>query len=87
MGERKPDNATSTGEQKSVAAIGGASASANFRGMNLAKEVIILGAASNKPPVAKTDSAKPASRDCQGSAITTAEIAKPSAGNESAACL
>ena len=86
IGERKPDSATSTGAQKSVAAIGGASASANFRGTNLAKKVIILGAASNKPPVANTDRANPASRDCHGSAITTAAIAKPSAGSESAAC-
>ena len=86
IGERKPDNATNTGEQKSVAAIGGASASANFRGTNLAKKLISLGAASSKPPVANTDNAKPASRDCHGSAITTAAIAKPSAGRESAAC-
>jgi len=53
MGERKPDNATKTGAQKRVAAIGGARASANFRGTNLAKKVMIFGAANNKPPVAK----------------------------------
>ena len=86
IGERKPDSATRTGAQKSVAAIGGASASANFLGTNLAEKETILGAANNKPPVAKTDNAKPASRDCHGSAMTTAAIAKPSAGSESAAC-
>ena len=41
------------------------------------------GAKSSKPAVARTDNAKPASRACHGSAMTTAAIAKPRAGNES----
>ncbi len=44
---------------------------------------MMRGAKSNKPAVAKTESANPASRACQGSPITTAAIAKPSAGKES----
>ena len=41
------------------------------------------GANKSKPAVASTESAKPASRACQGSASTTAAIAKPKAGSES----
>ena len=41
------------------------------------------GAKSNSPAVARTDKAKPASRACHGSPITTAAIAKPNAGKES----
>ena len=85
IGDRYPESATRTGEQKSVAAIEGASASANTLGTYLESEAIILGAKSKRPAVANTESAKPASRDCQGSAITTALIAKPNAGKESRA--
>ena len=46
---------------------------------------MIFGAKSRSPAVAITDKANPASRLCHGSAITTAPIAKPSAGNESRA--
>ena len=35
--------------------------------------------------MARTDSANPASRDCQGSPSTTATIANPNAGKESVA--
>ena len=41
------------------------------------------GAAIRRPAVASTDSAKPGSRTCHGSATTTAAIANPSAGSES----
>ena len=45
------------------------------------------GARINSPAVAKTESAKPGSLDCQGSMAITAAIAKPSAGSESPLCL
>ena len=41
-----------------------------------------FGAISSNPAVANTDSAKPGSLDCQGSAITTIAMAKPSDGIE-----
>ena len=69
------------GEQKTIAAIGGASAPANF--LCVGNFSTICGASKSNPAVAKTDSAKPASRACQGSPRTTAHIAKPSAGKES----
>ena len=83
IGARYPAIAISTGEQKIVAAIGGARASLKSFGKYFDNHVIMRGAKSNNPAVAKTDNAKPASRACQGSPITTAAIAKPSAGNES----
>ena len=83
MGARYPAIAINTGEQKIVAAIGGAKASLTNFGKYLDSQAIIRGAKSSKPAVAKTDSAKPASRACHGSPITTAAIAKPSAGKES----
>ena len=73
----------STGEQKIVAAIGGAKASLINLGKYFDSHVMIRGAKSNNPAVARTDRAKPASRACHGSPITTAAIAKPNAGKES----
>ena len=84
IGDRYPAIATITGAQKTIAAIGGAIACANNFGSALSKKVMMRGANSNKPAVASTDKAKPASRLCQGSPITTAAIAKPKAGKESA---
>ena len=69
------------GAQKTVAAIGGARAPANF--LWVGRWFSMTGANRSKPAVASTDSAKPASRDCHGSPITTAAIAKPNAGKES----
>jgi hypothetical protein len=83
MGARYPAIAINTGEQKIVAAIGGAKASLINLGMYLDSHATIRGAKSNNPAVARTDRAKPASRACHGSAMTTAAIAKPSAGKES----
>ena len=85
IGDTYPDKATTTGEQKIIAAIGGATAPANF--LLIGNRSRIIGAKSNNPAVAKTESAKPASLACQGSPITTAAIAKPSAGMESVARL
>ncbi|CAB4573658.1 unannotated protein [freshwater metagenome] len=65
--------------------MGGARAPASFRWTG--KRSLIIGANKSSPAVAKTERAKPASRACQGSPITTAAMAKPSAGNESAARL
>ena len=52
MGLMYPERATMTGEQKAIAASGGAKIFG-----------FILGAKSNKPAVARTESAKPASPD------------------------
>jgi hypothetical protein len=52
MGLMYPESATMTGEQSAIAAIGGA----NIFGR-------IFGAISSKPAVARTESAKPGSRD------------------------
>ena len=52
MGLMYPESATMTGEQKAIAAIGGAKIFG-----------FIFGAKSNKPAVARTERAKPASRD------------------------
>ena len=84
IGEINPEIATIIGAQKSIAAIGGAMASAKSLGVKRAKNFTTRGAKSNNPAVARTESAKPGSRLCQGSAITTAPIAKPRAGSESA---
>ena len=81
MGDKYPDSDTRTGEQKTIAAIGGANAPANF--LFAGNLSWMRGANSNSPAVASTDKANPASRDCHGSPRTTAHIAKPSAGNES----
>ena len=83
IGAKYPAIAINTGEQKIVAAIGGAKASLISFGKYLESHAIMRGAKSSKPAVAKTDNAKPASRACHGSPITTAAIAKPSAGRES----
>ena len=83
-GDRKPDKATITGAQKTIAAIGGAAACANNLGTARAKKLVTRGAKSNNPAVARTESAKPGSRACHGSPTTTSPIAKPSAGSESA---
>ena len=64
-----------------MAAMGGANAPANF--LWVGRWFSITGAKSNSPAVARTESANPASRDCQGSPSTTAAIAKPRAGKES----
>jgi hypothetical protein len=52
MGLMYPERATITGEQKAIAARGGAKIFG-----------LIFGAKSNNPAVARTESAKPASRD------------------------
>ena len=77
IGAKYPAIAIKTGEQKRVAAIGGAKASLINFGKYLESHAIMRGAKSSKPAVAKTDKAKPASRACHGSPITTAAIAKP----------
>ena len=61
--------------------MGGANAPANF--LCVGRCSSITGANRSSPAVAKTESAKPASRDCHGSASTTAAMAKPKAGKES----
>ena len=61
--------------------MGGANAPANF--LCVGRCSWITGANRSNPAVARTESANPASRDCHGSPITTAAIAKPRAGNES----
>ena len=61
------------GEQSKVAAIGSAKPLGSLN----------LGAISSNPAVANTESAKPGSLACQGSAITTIAIAKPNDGMES----
>ena len=61
--------------------MGGANAPANF--LWVGRRSSIIGANKSKPAVASTDSANPASRDCQGSPSTTAAIANPNAGRAS----
>ena len=82
-GDRKPESATITGAQKTIAAIGGAAACAKKLGNTRAKNSVTRGAKRSNPAVASTDSANPGSRDCQGSPTTTSAMAKPSAGSES----
>ena len=81
MGDKYPERDTRMGEQKMIAAIGGASEPANF--LCVGSLSTIRGASKSNPAVANTDKANPASRDCQGSPRTTAQIAKPKAGKES----
>ena len=83
MGAKYPESATMMGEQKTVAAIGGANAWASLPGKCIESFSMITGAKRRRPAVAKTESAKPASRACHGSTTTTAAMAKPSAGSES----
>ena len=83
MGAKYPESAINTGEQKIVAAIGSAKASLINSGKYFDNHSMMRGAKSNNPAVARTDKAKPASRDCHGSPMTTAAIAKPRAGSES----
>jgi hypothetical protein len=83
MGAKYPAMAINTGEQNIVAAIGGARASLINFGKYFDNHAMIRGAKRSNPAVAKTDNAKPASRACHGSPITTAAIAKPNAGKES----
>ena len=78
-----PEIATMTGAQKSVAARGVAIIVASTFGITFENFSTRRGAAISKPAVASTESAKPGSRTCQGSATTTAAIAKPNAGRES----
>ena len=85
-GEMYPDNATMTGRQSANAAIGIARTTAIFSGSQRCKYAVIRGARTKSPAVARTESAKPGSRDCHGSIVTTAAIAKPSAGSESPRC-
>ena len=85
IGDKYPESDTRIGAQKTMAAIGGASAPANFWWVGSFSS--IRGARSSKPAVANTDRAKPASRACHGSPKTTAQIAKPRAGKESEARL
>ena len=83
IGEICPEMATMTGVQKIVAANGVAITIAKARGIFFENFSTSTGANNKSPAVAKTESAKPGSRTCQGSAIITAPIAKPSAGSES----
>ena len=81
IGEIYPESETKTGEQKTIAAMGGASACASFSGVKRASFSTTRGANKSRPAVAITERAKPASRACHGSPTTTAAIAKPSAGS------
>ena len=78
-----PEMATMTGVQNKVAERGIAITMAIGLGIFLEKLSTSFGANKRSPAVARTESAKPGSRTCQGSATITAPIAKPRAGNES----
>ena len=83
IGEICPEMATMTGVQNKVAERGIAITMASGLGIFLEKLSMSLGASKRSPAVARTESAKPGSRTCHGSATMTAPIAKPKAGRES----
>ena len=72
-----------TGVQNRVAESGIAITIASGLGIFFEKLSTNRGANRSRPAVARTESAKPGSRTCHGSATITAPIAKPSAGRES----